>query len=477
MKRTLTLILFLSLFATVSAQDGATLHFMRMNPYSTNYNPSTFIPYRYYVGMIGIGNVNVAASNTGFHYNTLFGKNAGSPITTIYLNDFVNHLARKGNTLNTSVALSLVDFGFTTKKIRFAFSYKVRFDENFLYNQDLFAFPVYGNMHFAGEENAAHPDLYVGLNAYHEIGLGMQTELTPRLYLGVKPKLLFGLANVRVKDASATIITDPDDYSMSLSYNLDASAMCSIPYSVDSAFNGEFNPGSFKAADAFKNVGAALDLGLTYRINDQFGIAASLLDLGFIRWKTNGNRFQSALQDAGTYYNDGSFLFSGLSTEDVERIINDPESFKEELLTYFPLHHEGVDHYTTALNGRFMVEGYANVGQCHRFSALFQGRLIHKHFLPSFTVAWNGNFWNVLDVCAAYTMAKKSYANIGLGLGVNMAVVQLYIATDNILSFINSKSIQRSLLNTPNANVQLGLVFNWGKLQEKELRARQAAKN
>ena len=161
MKRILTLVLFLSLFATVSAQDGATLHFMRMNPYSTNYNPSTFIPYKWYVGMIGVGNVNAAFSNTGFHYNTLFGKNAGSPITTIYLNDFVNHLARKGNILNTNVALSLIDFGFTTKKIRFAFSYKVRVDENFLYNQDLFAFPVYGNMHFAGEENAAHPDLAV----------------------------------------------------------------------------------------------------------------------------------------------------------------------------------------------------------------------------------------------------------------------------------------------------------------------------
>lgn len=466
-------ILFILIIAglNVFAQDGTTLHFMRLNPYSNFSNPSSFLQYKGYVGVPGISNINIAATNTGFHYNTLFGTNSEGPVTTIKLNDFVDKLSTKGNYLNTNLALNIIDFGFRTKHLMVSFSYRIRVDEFFSYNKDLFALPVHGNLKFVGEENAAKPNFSFSLNAYQEFGIGFQAQVSPHVYIGVRPKLLFGFANAKTKTAQASLYTNPDDYAMKLNYQLDASIRSAIPINIGDDFNIDIDPQAFLKdfGKAFKNVGAAIDLGATYRINDHWGVSASVLDLGFICWNTGGQHIYGAIDSSSTRYNDGSFLFNGLTMADIEKLQQDPEGFKKELLGYFPLRHETLDKSTTSLSSRFLVEGYYNLGKYHRFSALFQGRIINRQFIPSFTVAWNGNFLNIFDLCVNYTIAPHSYTNLGIGIGFNLGVFHIYAATDNLIAICNSKSIQRSLLNANNANVQLGIVFDWGKVQESKL--------
>ena len=475
MKKTL---LFLSIFIacmTLAAQDGITLHFMRLNPYSQYSNPSAFLPYKGHVGIPGVSNVNVSIFNNSIHYNTLFGCNSEGTINTLKLNTFADQLSNNGNMLNTNVGLNIIDFGFRVKKLYFSFSCRTRVDEYFTFNKDLFALPIHGNMYYANQGKSATPALNLSLNAYQEISLGIQAEVTDRIYIGVRPKILFGLAHARTTSANANIYTNPEDYFMTIDYNFDANLSCVIPYSIniDTAGNPKFDfaPEDFPKnwPNAFKNMGAAIDLGFTYRISNMFGVSASVLDLGFIHWSTNNYRLQSSVAEAGTYYNDGSFMFNGLSYEDIEQISEDPEAFSQELLKYFPLDANPTSSFTRMLSGRFLVEGYCNLGKHHRFTALFQGRIVDKQFLPSFTVAWNGTFLRIFDLCVNYTLAKKSYTNLGLGIGLNLGVFHIYAATDNIFAICNSKSPQRSLCNTRDANVQFGIVFDWGKLQETKL--------
>jgi hypothetical protein len=473
MKRILLLTLISITILCLNAQDGITLHFMRLNPYSAYTNPSVHLQYTGYIGIPGISNVNASFTNTSARYKTLFGSDENGTITTIKLNTFAGQLSGKGNMLNSNVSLNIIDFGFQTKPIRFSFSYRIRMDEYCSYNKDLMNLPIHGNMMYLGEYNPAKPDLRVNLNAYQEIALGMQFEVNSRLYLGLRPKLLFGLANVKTKYANATLYTDPDDYTVKLNYNLNATMACAIPYSINKDQDGNmsihFDPADFldNWQNAFKNVGAAIDLGMTFRINDMFGVAASVLDLGFIHWTTNCNQITGSINETSTYYNDGSFIFDGFTREELSQIAEDPINLSNKLQEFFPIEFTHTKAYTKSLASRFLVEGYCNVGKYHRFSALFQGRIINKQFVPSFTVAWNGNFLDIFDLCVSYTMAKRSYANLGLGVGFNLKVFHLYVATDNIFGFFNSKSIQRSILNAHNANVQLGLVFDWGKTPEK----------
>lgn len=459
---------------SIFAQDGTTLHFMRLNPYSNFSNPSSFLQYKGYIGIPAISNINVAVTNTGFHYNTLFGTNTEGVVNTIKLNDFVEKLSKNGNYLNTNIALNIIDFGFRTKHLMVSFSYRIRVDEYFNYNKDLFALPVYGNLKFVGEANAVKPNLNLCLNAYQEFGIGFQAQVSPHVYIGVRPKLLFGIVNAKTQTAQATLYTDPSDYAMKLNYQMDASLRSIVPINISDNFNVEIDPQALLKdwKSAFKNVGGAIDLGATYRINEHWGVAASVLDLGFVCWNT-GQHIYGTIDSSSTRYNDGSFLFNGLTMADIEKIKNDPEGFKNELLGYFPLNHETLNKSVTALSSRFLVEGYYNLGKYHRFSALFQGRIVNRQFIPSFTVAWNGNFLNIFDLCVNYTIAPHSYTNLGVGIGFNLGVFHIYAATDNLIAICNSKSIQRSLLNTNNANVQLGIVFDWGKVQESKIEKKQ----
>ena len=472
--------LFLSIFIAsmaLAAQDGITVHFMRLNPYSQYSSPSAFIPYTGHVGVTGISNVNVSVSNSGLLYKRLFGNDRNSTITTLKLNTLADKLSPKNNLLNTNIGMNLIDFGFRVKQMYFSFSYRIRSDEYLFYNRDLVALPVHGNMYYANQNKTAKPELSLCFNAYHEISLGIQAEITPQIYIGVRPKLLFGLAHAKTKTASASIYTNPEDYSISIYHNLDAELSCFIPYSINIDTTNQagihFHPEDLRHdwPNLFKNAGAAIDLGFTYRINNMFGVSASVLDLGFICWKTNNYRLQSSTTDAGSYYNDGSFMFTGLTYDDIERFNEDPEAVKKEILGYFPLNVSSPKTYTRMLSGRFLVEGYCNVGEHHRFTALFQGRIVNHKFLPSFTVAWNGTFLNIFDLCVNYTIASKSYGNIGLGVGFNLGVFHIYAATDNIFGFFNSGNPTRSLLNAHTANLQAGIVFDWGKVQETKLGA------
>ena len=471
-------LLFINIFIAslaLAAQDGVTLHFMRLNPYSQYSSPSAFLPYNGHVGVTGISNINVSVQNSGIFYKRLFGSNNEGTITTLKLNNFANRLSPKCNFLNSNIGINIIDFGFRVNQLYFSFSYRIRSDEYFFFNQDVVALPVHGNMYYADQNKTAKPELSLSLNAYQELSLGIQAEITPQIYIGVRPKLLFGLAHAKTKSATASIYTNPEDYSMSISHNLDAEFSCVIPYEINVDTTDQagihFYPKDFRNnwSNLFKNVGAAIDLGFTYRINNMFGVSASILDLGFICWKTNNYRLQSSTTDAGSYYNDGSFMFTGLTYDDIERFNEDPEAVKKEILGYFPLNSPSPRTFTSMLAGRFLVEGYCNIGKHHRFTALFQGRIVNKHFLPSFTIAWNGTFLNIFDLCVNYTIARKSYGNLGLGVGFNLGVFHIYAATDNFFGFFNSKSIKRSLLNTHTANLQAGIVFDWGKLQERKL--------
>ncbi len=473
MKKILLLIITIAASLSLTAQDGTTLHFMRLNPYSKYSNPSTFLQYNGHIGIPAISNINMALTNSSLQYKVIFGEDNNGSITTLKLNDLADHLSEKNNFLNTSFAINIIDFGFRVKRMHFDFSYRIRSEEYLSFNRDFIALPVHGNMYYANQNKTATPELKLSLNAFQEFSFGIQAEITPQIYIGVRPKLLFGLAHAKTQNFKASLYTDPDDYSLSLSYNIDADLSCAIPYSIDKDSSGKtafnFSPDEFPSQwqNAFKNAGAAIDLGFTYRINNMFGISASVLDLGFICWKTNNYHIQGQVSESGPYYDDGSFIFDGLTTDDFQDD-DDSQNILNTILEYFPVNFEQ-PKMTHMLAGRFLVEGYCNVGKYHRFSALFQGRIVNKQFLPSFTVAWNGTFLNYFDLCVNYTIAKRSYGNIGLGIGLNLAVFHIYVATDNILAICTSKSPQRSLLNARNANIQFGFVFDWGKVKETKI--------
>lgn len=450
------------------AQDGVSLHFMRLNPYSTNLNPSSYIQYKGYLGLPVISAVSAGITNTSLHYDDLFYTDPGTgKITSINANKFVDKLSKNNNQLNMNIAVDILNFGFRINNWSINFSYRIRFDEYMFFNKDLFAFPVQGNLNYAGENNPAKIQSTVVVNSYQEFGIGLRKDINPHWAIGFKPKILLGIENFHTNNFMCTVYTDPEDYSMRICADINAQLGGIAPIVYD---NNKLSVKPKNLAknwrDIFRNVGAAIDLGVTYRINDNIGVAASVLDLGFISWKTTKYNVSCTI-DSTIAQSDGSLHFNGFRADDLLNGNRSTSDIVKEIKNTFPINFENSDeNYIQALNGRFTVEGYYDLGKYQRFSALFQGRIVKNRFIPSFTVAWNGKFLNIFDLCVSYTMAKKSFTNLGVGVGLNLGAIHIYAVTDNILGICTAKSVQRSLLNTSNFSAQVGLVFDWGKIPQ-----------
>jgi len=251
------------------------------------------------------------------------------------------------------------------------------------------------------------------------------------------------------------LFTDPDSYALRLRENIAVKAGLPRVFYVND--EGQFMAnGLIGVGDLFNNPGLGLDLAAVYRIDDQFSVVAAVTDLGFIHWGLNNVGFTSQLNDAGQFYDEGDFLFNGLSAEQWGNIISD-ESYREQFLDtlsqYFQMELAPMESYNTSLNTNMLLRGSYDLDANNRFSAQMQGRFYGSGFRPALTLAYNGNFYEMLDVCVTYTMMPHSYDNFGLGVSARLfKACNIYLTTSNALGFLRP-------LNTSGMNAQMGLVI------------------
>jgi hypothetical protein len=209
-----------------------------------------------------------------------------------------------------------------------------------------------------------------------------------------------------------------------------------------------------------KNLGFAIDFGAVYRINQQIRVSGSVTDLGFIRWRgTPLNMSIKPLADGKDYE------FSGFTSDQILNFIRNGIGINLDSIINNNFILNEIDAYTTMLTSKIMFDGYFDLTPSNRFILQFKGFIMGKSFLPQFTVAYNGTFFNLIDVVVSYSMMRKSYANLGLGLGFRMGPMHLYVGTDNVLAPIN-------FFNTSRMNAVVGWVVNFpvkAKVKEAEL--------
>ena len=161
------------------------------------------------------------------------------------------------------------------------------------------------------------------------------------------------------------------------------------------------------------------------------------------------------IQDMGEFYDNGSFLFNGLNVNQLEMLADETNSalFLDTLQQYFHLGFDRGERYFTALNTNLLLRGNYDLDAHNRFSAQVQGRFNGSGFRPALTLAYNGYFFEKLDVCATYTIMPNSYDNIGLGIsGRLFKTCNIYLTTNNVIGFF-------SPMNLSGMHVQFGIVF------------------
>ncbi|WP_158827819.1 DUF5723 family protein [Mucilaginibacter lacusdianchii] len=111
--------------------------------------------------------------------------------------------------------------------------------------------------------------------SYHQFSLTYREKATRNLSLGIKLSALLGIAYNKITVDGSTLTFDP--------------TADNATWYMHGSYLSSFEPGQFGRKDlfSFKNPGASVSLGATYKTDDNFTIQGNIKDLGFIRWSDN----------------------------------------------------------------------------------------------------------------------------------------------------------------------------------------------
>lgn len=451
-----TLLFVVMLSSVATAQFVSPVDFMRNNPRAAFANPAFYTAdYGYFD--FALGGINIGAQNIGLKYDKFFRFNGNGQPTTVDLNAGVASL-RDVNYLNTYVNVDIFNCGRRTKYGYFTYTHRFREVESLRYNKDMVQLLANGNSAFLGESNPADINIGLSARAFQEFDFGYQMSLLEELNIGVRLKFLMGFMDAKTQALNVKLYTDPETYALKLMSAANVNASLPVEIVNDENGNIRLKDNHFNPATLFKNYGLGIDLGAEYKFDDHWGAAAALNDLGFIRWKTYAINFSGELQDNGSFYDDGAFVFPGLTAEQVNDIVNTPgyvNGLVDSLRGYFQLQNQNLVGYTTGLYTNLMLRGYYDLTPEHRFSAQFTGFNVGLGMKPAMTLAYTGSFNERYDVVATYTMMPGGFDNLGLGLSANLGGMLIYFATNNLFGFFNPAN--RSMVNA-----QFGISFTSG---------------
>lgn len=453
---------------TSNAQvDRLSMTLLPQMPFANYSNPGIRVNYN---GLFGIGftNVDLSLYNSSIMYDNIFNFNSSGEPVSIDGVKLVNSLKEQDNKLNMDLALDLLNVGFRVKKLFVNIDWRLRTDVGLNYSKDFLGFFVMGNAHYMGD-NPADFAVSADATAYSEIALGLQYDITNKLTVGIRPKIIFGVANMGVYNEKTKIYTDSETYAMSadIDYMIKGTTMMTRDINRISDVMDLFDLGSMSIGEAIgftKNLGFGVDLGAEYIFNQHFGVSAGVNDLGFITWKESKMKEKHT---EGTVINEALITdFNGFKDFNYNSVVN---TIVDRIWGNDSLVAGG--EYKTALKTKVQLQGFYQLNNMLRATVIGESYIINNKFYPSVTVAYSGFFFKFLNLTANYTYSTYVGSTVGAGIGLHLGPANFYVATDNVLIATKAKgSIAQMVSSYNTANVRVGLVFTIGKYKDLKTR-------
>jgi hypothetical protein len=454
-------------FIDTSAQNSQVMYFMNL-PQSHLLNPALRPSNSVYIGLPVVSGINLNINNNFVNFSDVFikGQLKDSIITFLHpdynVDKFLARIKDK-NSIEPEAEIQLLGVGFSVGKDGYIFlDINDRIDGNVVLPRDLFKLALKGNEEFVGTRINLS-SLRGDLKYYREVGLGYSRNITDKLRIGIKGKLLFGIAGVSIDNRSLGIDVNND-----FSHTLDADLMVNIsgPVNIHKDMKNNidsigFDDSKIKTANFLsgkKNVGMGLDFGATYDISDRLKVYGSITDLGFIRWKNDITNLKAKNQ----------FLFSGVSMVNVLNgtmtIDSVAHLMLDSLKNAFKVS-DSKNPFTTRLPFSVTLGGSYNVTQQFSLGLLSYSKVIGNQIHEALTLSANINFGNAFSTSVSYTAENYQYDNLGAGLAYRAGITQFYLVTDRIPIIWNKIKNDKSTFplpenwNTFNLRLGMNLVF------------------
>lgn len=465
--------LFLGIFLSdVAAQNSQIMYYMNI-PQNHLLNPALRPSNSLYIGLPVLSGINVNINNNFVNFSDVFmnGQPSDSIISFLHpdynVDDFLAKIKDK-NSLEPEATVQLFGLGFSVGKDGYVFlDINERMEGNVVLPGDLFKLALKGNEGFKGSKIDLS-SLRGDLKYYREVGLGFSKNFTNKLRIGVKGKLLFGIAGASIDNRSLGITVN-DNYTHTIDANLvvNVSAPVNVYMNADQKIdsfvfdNKRFDKGSGVADFLLgkKNMGLGLDIGATYDISDKIVISAAITDLGFIKWKKDVTNLQAESQFEFSGLNmlnvfNGTMTFDSLANQMLDSLKN---SFKVS---------DSNDPFTTWLPFGVTIGGSYNLTKRFSLGLLSYSRVIGKQIRESLTLSANVNLGNALSTSLSYTVANHRFDNLGAGLAFRAGIFQFYMLADRIPVMWNKIKIDNSTIPLPTSwntiNLRLGMNLAFG---------------
>ena len=477
-KYIITLILVINITGA-SAQNSQLMYYMNL-PQNHLMNPALRPSNSVYIGLPAISGINLNINNNFVNFSDVFIKGQPKDSIISFLNPKYNvdkFLAKikDRNFMESESTIQLLGIGFSVGKDGYVFfDINDKFDGNIVLPGDLFKLALKGNEAFAGSRIDLS-SLRADMKYYREFGLGYSRNITDRLRVGIKGKLLFGIASAAISNKSLGITVN-NDYSHVFDANLDVSVSGPVNVYMDSKHNVDsvvFDDSRFKTSSGVRdfisgkgNTGLGLDIGATFDLTEKIVVSASITDLGFIRWGKDITRLST----------DNQFVFDGLNLDNyfngTKTIDEIGQNMIDSLKNAFVLT-KSKAAFTTFLPFGVSLGGSYNITSKFSLGFLSYTRIISKQLREAITLSANINLGNALSASIGYTAANRQYDNLGAGLAFRAGVAQFYLVSDRIpvmwdkLKNGNSTVVLPANWNTFNLRLGMNLVFG-NRIKEKK---------
>ena len=423
------------------AQSQFTLYQLNSSlPQSNMVNAGVFPDYKVSIGIPVLSSVYISGDMGQLSYNRIFTRDAND---SLYFDaeQFISYLD-ENNHIAAEASNQLFSLGLRLKKNFFSLSLSEKIEGGLSYPKSLAKLIVSGDGINIGQL-IAFDDLSARAQIYHELAFGYGREINNKLSVGVKFKVLSGIASIDTDKIGAALLISTDSlYLYSPAFNVNTSGL--------DLFDG--NDNIFQAATAFNNTGFAIDLGANYWINDKLNISLSLNDMGSINWQNDTRQYQ---------FPEVTYSFSGMDL--VAAINDDPDAFFEQetdslINSYEPDTVDGIG-YKSKLIPKFYAGASYSVGKVHTFGAMLYGDVFKGNFKPAFGLSYNlrlGHIWTI-GVNGSYR--NNSFDNVGLGTTITLGAFQIYALTENITSITH-------ISDAHFVDFRFGLNLVFGKLKK-----------
>ncbi len=472
-----SLILLILIMATlgVTAQSN-TMYYLTGAPQSYRLNPATQPQCRFFLGLPVVNSFYMETYNTSFGITDMLWNDpeTGQVIYPFHsdaaLDEFLGMLDDE-NTLSLDLAISPISMGLGIKEMYFTFDITFKIDQGLYYPSDFF--PVF-IPRIPDGSTFDFSSLGFQVTSYVEYAFGVSRKfMDDMLQVGIRPKLITGIGTISSTDNNITLDASTDIYELNSQMELQ---ICAPGFILPLDEEGDFDLSEGFIFDStlssvsdyrklfMTNKGLGVDIGVHVKPIEGLTLSASLIDLGYIKWK----------EYVHTLTLEGSVEFNGIDIQTDSDTSDFAENLLDSITNSFDFHTTSGEPFKTSLEPKLFIGGsYAllpklDVGLLSRFDFTKSGTkanvMIHANWHPS----------SAFNLTANYSPFGGRASTFGLGFAVRGGPISFYTVADyrafryNLYKY-ESIPVFLAPSNRHRFNIQIGFNLVFGCNMKKRL--------